>query len=58
MFSNSYEVHILADGYSRLDSEGSMEANCTCTLIKVYLKYFKLGELVKLVRLDYVDTSS
>ena len=29
-----YEVHILADGYSKLDSEGFMLANCTCTLIK------------------------
>ena len=30
----SYQVHVLSDGYSRLDGEGSMLANCTCTLIK------------------------
>ena len=29
-----YEVHILADGYSKVDSEGFMLANCSCTLIK------------------------
>ena len=30
----SYEIFVLSDGYSRLDGEGSMLANCTCTLIK------------------------
>jgi hypothetical protein len=35
MSSNSkYEVHILSNGYSKIDPEGFMKANCTCTLIK------------------------
>lgn len=29
----SYEVHVLHNGYSKVVPEG-MEANCTCTLIK------------------------
>lgn len=34
MCSSGYEIHILADGYSMIDNEGYMKANCTCTLIK------------------------
>jgi hypothetical protein len=34
MSESNYELHVLADGYSRLDKEGWMLANCSCTLIK------------------------
>lgn len=32
--SGGYEVYVLSDGYSYLDDESVMTANCTCTLIK------------------------
>lgn len=31
---SEYDAIVLCNGYSKLDAEGSMVANCTCTLVK------------------------
>lgn len=30
----AYEVYVLENGYSRVQEDGNMIANCTCTLLK------------------------
>ena len=49
-----YEVHILAEGYSRLREDGVMIANGSCTL--VIGEKFKVKQIEKNINIDVIKS--